>query len=80
MDDVSARKMVLNAVAGAMHLVVADISEEEFISEAEALMTKWSNEHSKFGKDGIVDALVWWQDQITDDNVFPLSRGRKLNG
>lgn len=68
------RTKVIDAVSSCMHKIVNEISEEDFRDEASALMQKWVDEHGRFDGSGIVDALLWWQNAISETNYFPLSR------
>jgi hypothetical protein len=70
-DDM--KEKVINAVSDCMHKIIKDVSAEDFRGEASALMQKWVNENGRFDGNGIVDAL-WWQDNVSDTNCFPLSR------
>lgn len=71
-DDM--REKVINAVSDCMHTIIKDVSAEDFRGEASALMQKWVNEKGRFDGNGIVDALLWWQEVVSETNVFPLSR------
>jgi hypothetical protein len=72
--DVDVREQVLNAVTVCMNRIFKAIPAKDFEAEADALMQKWVNDHGRFGIDGIVDAVTWWQDQATETNAFPLTR------
>lgn len=46
----------------------------QWVPEASTLMQKWVDEKGHFGLDGVVDALLWWQDHATEENPYPLTK------
>jgi hypothetical protein len=65
-------------VVGAVSFAMANIFGEpdnsfKWLPEAASLIQKWVDDYGAFGVDGIVEATLWWQDQASDENPFPLT-------
>lgn len=81
MSDDDAKMMVLDSVSHAMASIFGEPDNSfKWAPEAHELMKKWADDHGSFGLDGVVNATLWWQDQASDENPFPLTRKELHHG
>lgn len=69
-----ARGLVLNVTMTCMSSIFPTLQKESFRQEADKLMAHWVQDHPHFGTDGIVEAVLWWQERATENNPYPLSQ------